>query len=71
VKGANMPYPFKLKKLATERSITERALLVDAIETHTSYRKAALALGVSEGAIRAAVKRLGIQIAHGKMKVMR
>jgi hypothetical protein len=66
-----MPYPFKLKKLAAARGVTERALLVNAIETHTSYRSAAVALGVSEGAVRAAITRLNIPVARGKMKVLR
>ena len=59
-----MPEPMKLRKKAEATGTSERALVIGAIETTPSLRKAAEKLGVTEGAIRAAMKRLNINIAH-------
>ena len=57
-----MPYGWKLRKLAKERNMTERALVISAIERTDNLTEAGAVLDMTEGAIRAAVKRLKIPV---------
>lgn len=57
-----MPEPNKLRNMAKAMNTSERALIIGAIETTPSLRKAAIKLGISESGVRAACRRLHIRI---------
>ena len=65
-----MPYPNKLRKLAEDKGTSEKALVIGALETTTSIRQAADKLEVTEGALRAAIKRMKLRVIRSHTEVV-
>lgn len=57
-----MAAAWKLQKLAKARGMSERALVIEALESSQTYEEAAAKLGISRQGVRKAVRRYEIPI---------